>query len=142
MIGRRGSETPYDVPHSLVTVSAADGPLPSGSYRSLGGAVNHFAREVHMDEIAEAVGVDPVELRLRNLSEPRYRRVLEAAAEQFGWSNAKPPTGKGVGVAIGLDVGSYAATCVELEVQGKEVKVNRVVGSLDCGLIVNPTLRG
>ena len=138
MIGRRGSETPYDVPNALVTVSAAEGPLPSGSYRSLGGAVNHFAREVHMDEIAAAIGVDPVELRLRNLSNPRYRKVLEAAADKFRWTSAKPPSGKGIGVAIGLDVGSYAATCVELEVQGSEVKVNRVVGSLDCGLIVNP----
>jgi isoquinoline 1-oxidoreductase len=138
MIGRRGSETPYDVANAFVTVSASEGPLPSGSYRSLGGAVNHFAREVHMDEIAAAVGVDPVELRLRNLSNARYRRVLEAAADHFGWTTAKPPSGKGIGVAIGLDVGSYAATCVELELQGTEVKVNRVSASLDCGLVVNP----
>jgi isoquinoline 1-oxidoreductase len=138
MIGRRGSETPYDVANAKVTVGASDGPLPAGSYRSLGGAVNHFAREVHMDEIAAAVGLDPVELRLRNLSHPRFRRVLERAASDFGWTGAKQPSGRGVGVAVGLDVGSYAATCVELDVQGSEVKVSRVSAAVDCGLVVNP----
>jgi isoquinoline 1-oxidoreductase len=121
-----------------VTVASSDSPLPAGSYRSLGGAVNHFAREAHIDEIAEAVGMDPVEFRLRNLTHPRFRRVLETAAERFGWSTAKPPSKRGVGVAIGLDVGSYAATCVQLEVLASEVKVQRVTAALDCGLTVNP----
>lgn len=138
VIARRGSESPYAVPHVRVEVSCAASPLRAGSYRSLGGAVNHFAREVHIDEIAAAVGMDPVELRLWNLTHPRFRRVLETAAARFGWSGARPPSGRGVGVAIGLDVGSYAATCVELDVQGSEVKVARVVGTIDCGLVVNP----
>jgi len=136
--GRRGSQTPYDVENVKVTVASSKSPLPAGSYRSLGGAVNHFAREAHIDEIAEAVGMDPVELRLRNLTHPRFRRVLETAAERFGWSRAKPPSKRGVGVAIGLDVGSYAATCVQLEVLASEVKVRRVTVALDCGLTVNP----
>jgi isoquinoline 1-oxidoreductase len=137
-IGVRGSETPYDVPNVYCSVSASEGPLPAGSYRSLGGAVNHFAREVHMDEIAASLGIDPVEVRLRNLSNRRYRRVLETAAEQFGWPGAVGSAGRGIGVAIGLDVGSYAAECVELDVQGAEVKVRRVTAALDCGLVVNP----
>jgi nicotinate dehydrogenase subunit B len=136
--GRRGSECPYDIANVKVTVASSDSALPAGSYRSLGGAVNHFARESHIDEVAEAVGMDPVELRLRNLSHPRFRRVLETAAERFGWSSAKPPSKRGVGVAIGLDVGSYAATCVQLEVLASEVKVQRVTAALDCGLTVNP----
>ncbi|MCH6554229.1 MAG: molybdopterin-dependent oxidoreductase, partial [Acidobacteria bacterium] len=72
---RRGSETPYDVGNVAVTTYACDSPLRAGSYRSLGGAANHFAREAHVDEIAEGVGLDPVELRLRNLTDPRFRRV-------------------------------------------------------------------
>jgi CO/xanthine dehydrogenase Mo-binding subunit len=43
-----------------------------------------------------------------------------------------------VGAAVGVDVGSYAAICVEADVQGSEVKVGRVVAALDCGLTVNP----
>ncbi len=137
-IARRGSETPYDTPHTKVTTYISDSPLASGSYRSLGGATNHFAREVHVDEIAAATGIDPVELRLRNLSNPRYRRVLERAAEQHGWRAGASPSQTGQGVAIGLDVGSYAATCVQLDVQGAEVRVERVTASVDCGLVVNP----
>ncbi len=138
MIGRRGSDSPYTIPNSKVVVSAGESPLRSGSYRSLGGAVNHFAREAHMDEIAAAAGVDPGELRLRNLTQPRFRRVLETAMDRFGWTTAKPPSGKGVGLGIGLDVGSYVALCLEADVQGSEVRVSRVVSALDCGLVVNP----
>ena len=79
-----------------------------------------------------------MELRLRNLSEPRFRRVLEVAAERFGGESAKPPSRRGQGIAVGLDVGSYSATAVRLDVQGSEVKVQRVAASLDCGLTVNP----
>jgi isoquinoline 1-oxidoreductase len=138
LIGRRGSETPYDIPAVSVKVSSSDSPLRVGSYRSLGGAVNHFARESHIDEIAATIGADPVELRLRNLKHPRYRRVLEQAADRFGWQSKELPLRTGAGVAIGADVGSYVATCLEVEVQGKEVKVNRVTTALDCGLTVNP----
>jgi isoquinoline 1-oxidoreductase len=138
MIGLRGSETPYDIPNVTVEVAAAEGPLTAGSFRSLGGAVNHFAREIHMDEIAAAVGLDPVELRLRNLTHPRFRRVLETAARRFGWSPGKAPSGRGFGVALGEDVGSYAATAVEVTVHGSEVRVRRVAAAMDCGLTVNP----
>jgi isoquinoline 1-oxidoreductase len=138
IVARRGSECPYDVTNVLVEISCADSPLRSGSYRSLGGAVNHFARESHIDEIAAAVGMDPVQLRLKNLSHPRFRKALEAAAGQLGWTGARPPSRRGYGAAIGLDVGSYCATCVEVDVQGTEVKVTRVSAALDCGLVVNP----
>lgn len=137
-IGRRGSETPYAIANVEVTVAAADSPLRTGSYRSLGGAVNHFARESHMDEIAAATGIDPVELRLKNLTHPRFRRVLERAARDFGWRPGVAPTRQGIGVAIGLDVGSYVAACVQLDVSGSEVRVDRVAAALDCGLTVNP----
>jgi len=91
-----------------------------------------------MDEIAAAVGVDPVELRLRNLTHSRFRRVLERAADEFGWTPGVSPSRRGVGVAIGADVGSYVATCFDVDVRGSEVVVNRVVAALDCGLTVNP----
>jgi len=95
-VGRRGSETPYDIPNVSVTVAASASPLRSGSYRSLGGSVNHFARESHIDEIAAILGMDPVELRLRNLSNPRFRRVLTTAAERFGWTRGAAPSCQGM----------------------------------------------
>ncbi len=82
--------------------------------------------------------MDPVELRLKNLTDRAFRRVLEAAANDFGWQTAVPGKGGGVGVALGLDVGSYSAECVEVRVQGKEIIVERVASSIDCGLVFNP----
>lgn len=137
MIAFRGAECPYAVPNVHVEVAASDGPLTAGSYRSLGGAINHFATESHMDEIAALVGADPVELRLRNLTHPRFRKVLEQAATDFGWP-AKARPGRGIGVAIGIDVGSYVGLCAEVHVQGSEVRVERISAALDCGLVVNP----
>jgi isoquinoline 1-oxidoreductase len=100
--------------------------------------VNHFARESHIDEIASMVGIDPIELRLKNMEDRRYRRVIEAAATDFGWKPAVPGTGGGIGFALGWDVGSYTAECVQLRVQGKEIVVERVSSSIDCGLVYNP----
>ena len=65
-------------------------------------------------------------------------RVLEVAAERFGRRTAAAPSGQGVGVAIGLDVGSYAAECVAIELQGKETTVSRISSAVDCGLVFNP----
>ena len=137
-LGRRGSDSPYDTPHVKVTTYTSQSPLATGSYRSLGGAANHFAREAHMDEIAAEAGLDPVEFRLRNLTHPRFRRVLERAADAHGWRAASGSSGRGQGIAIGLDVGSYVATAASLDVSASEVRVDRVTAALDCGLVVNP----
>jgi isoquinoline 1-oxidoreductase len=137
-IAQRGAATPYAVENVDVNVYCASTLVRVGSYRTLGGALNHFARESHMDEIAAALGIDPFELRMRNLSEPRYRKTLEAAVSQAGWEPSSAPTKRGVGLAVGEDVGSYVATCVELEVEGRDVRVRRVVTAIDCGLVVNP----
>ena len=138
MRGQRGADTPYNTPNVRIAVARAESPLRSGSYRSLGGATNHFAREVHLDEIASTLELDPVQLRLMNLTHPRLRRVLTEAARKFAWESRKPGPSTGFGVAIGYDVGSYAAEYVELVVENREVRVNRVAAAFDCGLVVNP----
>jgi len=137
-IAQRGAETPYAINDVAVTVYCARSLVRVGSYRSLGGAVNHFARESHIDEIANTLAIDPLELRMRNLSQPRYRRVLAAAASRFGWQPGAVPTRRGVGLSLGEDVGSYVGTCVELALEPREVRVRRVVTAIDCGLVVNP----
>jgi isoquinoline 1-oxidoreductase len=137
-IAQREARTPYAVENIAVIVSCADTMVRVGSYRSLGAAANHFARESHIDEIAAALGIDPLEMRLRNMPNPRYRHVLAEAADRFGWTPAAAPSSRGVGVALGEDVGSYVATCVEVEAGQNAVRVRRVVTSIDCGLVVNP----
>ncbi len=72
--------------------------------------------------MAAKAGVDPVEFRLKNLEDPRMIRVLKAAAEKFGWTPAKAPSGRGFGVACGIDAGTYVATMAEVEVDGRRAR--------------------
>src|SRR6266571_2066088 len=114
--GPAAIRTPYSVPHQKITFHSADAPLRQGSYRGLAGPANHFAREVHMDELAYLVGMEPLEFRLKNATDPRLRAVLQAAAQRFGWGREKSTATRGFGIAGGTEKGSYVATCVELEI--------------------------
>ncbi|HWE39298.1 MAG TPA: molybdopterin cofactor-binding domain-containing protein, partial [Isosphaeraceae bacterium] len=137
--GNSGVGTYYDVPNPQAEYHPAASPLRGGSYRALASTANHFARETHMDELAHALGLDPLAFRLKNLKDARLRAVLEAAAKAFGWG-AKPPEGRGFGLAVGTEKGGYIATCAEVAVDrdtGK-VQVTRAVAAMDCGAIVNP----
>ena len=108
--------TPYDVPNVRIEFHATRSPLRQGSYRGLAATANHFARESHMDELAQALGLDPLEFRLKNLTDPRLRAVLQAAAEKFGWGRTKASSGHGSGLSCGVEKGGYVATCAEVAV--------------------------
>jgi isoquinoline 1-oxidoreductase len=132
--------TPYEVANQLVQYHPVRSPLRQGSYRSLAGAANNFARESHMDAIAIAAGIDPLEFRMKNLQEPRLRAVLEAVAEKFGWKNQKPSPERGFGIACGTDKGGYVATIAEVQVDPatKKVRLRRVIQAWESGAVVNP----
>jgi len=113
-------------------------PLRPGSYRGLAATANHFARETHIDELAHALNIDPLEFRLKNLKDERQRAVLVAAADRFGWGNQKAPAGHGHGMSVGFEKGGYVATCAEVSVEGGRPRIVRVVESFECGAVVNP----
>jgi len=136
--GRRGADSPYDAPSTRIRVADSPSPLPHGSYRSLGGAVNHFGREVHIELIARELGIDPLEFRLKNLSHPRYRRVLEEVAEMSDWNSRSKITGVGFGLAVGFDVGSYVAQMARVVIENGVVIVERFDVAFDCGRVFNP----
>jgi isoquinoline 1-oxidoreductase len=127
------------VANRRVEFHSTDSPLKQGSYRALASTANCFARECAMDELAAAVGIDPLEFRLRNLKEPRLRAVLEAAAKQFGWGK-KPEPGRGFGIGCGTEKGSFVASVAEVAIdkQKERVQVVRVVSAFECGAVVNP----
>jgi isoquinoline 1-oxidoreductase len=93
-----------------------------------------------MDDLAEMLKIDPLTFRLKNLTDPRMKNVLEAAAKTFGWSTTKVPQDHGIGIACGTEKGSYVAACAEVAVDpsSKEVRVVRIVTAFECGAIVNP----
>jgi isoquinoline 1-oxidoreductase len=138
--GAAGLACPYGIPNRAVSFQPADSPLPQGPYRALAATANHFARESHIDEIAHAVGVDPLELRLRNLIDERLAAVLRAAAQRAGWEQARRggTPGVGIGIAAGLEKGGRAATAIRVRVDGGRLQIQQIVTAYECGAIINP----
>jgi isoquinoline 1-oxidoreductase len=145
--GERGSQQFYDIPNHRTTAynsswvgGEGTHPFATGAWRAPGNNTNSFARESQIDIMAAKAGIDPVEFRLRHLSDAKMKRVLRTAAEKFGWKPAKSPGGRGLGVALGIDAGTYVATIAEVEVnkQTGDVRVKRVLAVQDMGLVVNP----
>ena len=144
----RGAAHFYNIPHHR-TVTAGGSwsggggsqhPLGVGPWRAPGASTNAFGRETHIDILAAKAATDPVAFRLRNLTDPRMIRVLNAAAKKFGWTPKASPSGRGVGVACGIDAGTYDCVMVEVAVNkatGK-VQVKRVVCAQEMGVVVNP----
>ncbi len=145
--GSRSSEQFYDVPNNLIRTYGrwgSDTPkmhlFATGPWRAPGANLNVFARESQIDAMAAKAGVDPLEFRLNNTSDKRMRRVLEEAAVRFGWKKAAAPSRQGVGVACGMDAGTYVAVMAEVKVDpaGGNVKVERIVCAQDMGVVINP----
>jgi nicotinate dehydrogenase subunit B len=133
--------------HVLAGFHDVASPLRSTHLRDPEGPATSFAVESFIDELAAAAGVDPLELRLKHIDEPRAKHALTVAADKFGWDKRVSPrkntTGDvvtGRGISLGTRNGTYVGTIAEVEVNRNTgvVKVTRLVCSHDCGLIVNP----
>ena len=114
--GGSGIQVKYDFPNQDIQFHNSKSPLRQGSYRGLAATANHFAREVHMDELAQLVNMDTVAFRLKNIKDARLKAVLEAAANKFGWSRKKTEA-RGRGIECGFEKGSYIATAAEVSVE-------------------------
>ncbi len=140
--GSRGCELFYEVPNNRSRTFDKEGlhPFGTGAWRAPGNNTTTFARESHIDILAHKAGIDPVELRLNNMKEPRMKRTLELAAKTFGWEPGVTPSGRGVGVACGFDAGVYVAIIAQVEVDKSTGKIQpvRIVCAQDMGQVVNP----
>jgi isoquinoline 1-oxidoreductase len=138
--GGSGIQTPYDVANQLIQFHPVNSPLRQGSYRGLAATANHFARECFMDELAHLTKIDPLEFRMKNLSDVRLRAVFESAGKTFGWPTKKTQPGQGFGMGGGVEKGGYVATFAEIAIDANsgDVRVVRVVTAFECGAIVNP----
>lgn len=145
--GNRGAEQFYDIPNHRTAVRGGwqgneNGmhPFAIGPWRAPGANANCFGRESHIDQLAVKAGMDPVAFRMLNLSDARMKRVLQAAADKFGWRPAVGPSKRGYGVALGIDAGTYVATIAQVAVTPAtgELQVVRMVCAQDMGVVVNP----
>jgi CO/xanthine dehydrogenase Mo-binding subunit len=139
--GARNSEPTYDIAHRHFALhSLPELPFRTSALRTLGGYANVFATESFMDELAEAARADPIEFRLRHLSDRRAHRAIETVARMADW-RPNPQRGTGRGRGIGFcrykNTAAYVAVIAEVEVD-REVRVTRAFAAVDAGLAINP----
>ncbi len=143
--GMRGSDTIYYVPHSKRTgIGEKRGTpvhtLATGAWRAPHANSNTFARESQIDIMAAKVGIDPVQFRFDNLTDEKMIKVLKALVEKFDYTPATGPSGRGIGLALGTDAGTWVGVMIEVKVDENTGKVQpiKAVCSQDMGMCVNP----
>jgi len=106
---------PYRYPHlKVISYCVYTNTVSAASFRSIGGPQTAWATESQMDIIAQKLGLDPLDLRLKNLVKkgeeirPKYRPLdadlfkgLKLVVEKLGWDGAVTKDGRGRGVGFG-----------------------------------------
>lgn len=158
------SNIPYDIPNILVDLQTTATGIPVATWRSAGDSHTAFAVETFLDDVAHTAGRDPLEFRRSLLAKdprekkilefaadrrfqdslfakfPRDRQVLELAATKANWG-APLAAGAGRGIAVHYSFRTSVAHVAEVTVGSKgEIKVDRVVCAIDCGIPINPDI--
>ena len=149
-------DTPYAFPALRVDCTDVTSPVPVGPWRAVQYPSTVFGRESFLDELAAAMGIDPIAFRLsllpagvtkagaQEIDRGRLARVLELVRERSGWSAPLAHTGtrwRGRGVAANVyHARSYLAMVAEVSVARdlSDLRVHRIVMAVDCGLPLNP----
>ncbi len=123
-------------------------PLRTSHLRDPLGPQIQFASESFVDEIAHAVGADPVEFRLKHISAARDIAAIKAVAEKAGWKYGPAGTRRtrrgdivtGQGIAYCHRAGTIVALIANVEVNERTgaIRVPKFTVAHDCGLIINP----
>ncbi|HNJ82906.1 MAG TPA: molybdopterin-dependent oxidoreductase, partial [Piscinibacter sp.] len=133
------ADHPYDIANQRLAYGRTEPGPQVWFWRSVGHSQNIFFIESFIDELAAAAKADPFEYRRALLTkQPRYKGVLELAAQKAGWGSALPK-GQFRGIAVAQSFGSYVAEVAEVSVAADGTpRVHRVVAAVDCGMTVNP----
>jgi isoquinoline 1-oxidoreductase subunit beta len=133
-----GSENlTYKIPNVQIENVIHDTGIRVGYWRSVSNAMNAFAVESFMDEIALSKKQDPVAMRMDMLKgDARSQNVLKMAADKAGWGKA--PAGRALGVAQMECYGTHSAVIAEVSMTKDGPKVHKVTAVVDCGIVVHP----
>lgn len=136
---------PYAIPNRSMTFVKFAHPAPLAFWRSVGHSMNDYFYEGFFDEMADAGGQDPFELRRALLKDsPRHLKLLDTVAALSGGWKRGPYAAEGGkrarGVSMASPFGSETATIAEASLLGGEVKVHNVWVAFDPGSIVNPAI--
>lgn len=128
----------YAIPHFRTSVMIQDTGVRVGYWRSVSHALNAFAFESFMDELALAAGQDPLAFRLGLLgAQPRQKAVLSKAAAMAGWGRTAAKD-RALGLASMECYGTHVATVAEVVRQGDKVRCERMWVAVDPGIAVRP----
>lgn len=131
-------DTRYRMPNYQVEFARRQLPVPTMPWRGVGATQNAFFLECFLDEVAQAVGRDPMELRRELLAhDSRALKLLSTLAERAGWATPPRP-GRARGMAFCFSFGSLCAQVAEVSLQGGQPRVHRITCVLDCGAVVLP----
>jgi len=158
------TDNPFAVPNLQLETGDAPAKVRIGWLRSVANVYHAFAIQSFADELAHAAGRDPKDYMLELIGQPRYvdpreegaqydnygdpmdeypidtgrlANVIEIAAEMSGWGRSLPE-GRGLGIAAHRSFLTYAATVIEVEVDGEgRLRIPKVWSVLDAGTVVN-----
>jgi isoquinoline 1-oxidoreductase beta subunit len=129
---------PYGIDNQYIHYTESQTHVPWGFWRSVDHSLHAFFTESFIDEVAIAAGQDPYRYRHDLLANaPRFRAVLDLAAEKANWG-APLPANQGRGIALHKSFGTIVAQVVEVEVIDGRVWPRRVVCAVDAGFAMHP----
>ncbi len=140
--GTRNVVPYYDLPafrfeHNLVPIP----PVRTSALRGLGANAHVFAIESFIEELADQAGIDPAAYRLRMLSDPRARALIETVVAMSPWAT-RGPAGQGRGLGLGFarykNRSGMAAIVAEIDATGTDLRCPRIWCAADAGLVINP----
>ncbi|MEI6411693.1 MAG: molybdopterin cofactor-binding domain-containing protein [Bacteroidota bacterium] len=130
--------SPYIIPNRRQAFVHHHTDIPIVWWRSVYSSTSLFGHECFMDEMAHAAGKDPLDFRISMLkNEPRWLALLQFLETKSNY-RAQKAAGKAVGIAVANSFGSFAAYAITVSKKGAGVKIDNVIGVVDCGLTVNP----
>ncbi|MEH2470799.1 CO/xanthine dehydrogenase Mo-binding subunit [Nitrobacteraceae bacterium AZCC 2161] len=134
---------PYKTPVlALEGIAVYTNKVPSGSFRAPAGPMANFAVESQMDIIARDLGIDPLEIRLRNIvregdlgpsgeihKSVSIEECLRRAADAIGWEQRNPEPGRGKGIACSwwMTTGGSSGVYVKINPDGTATLVSGAV---------------
>lgn len=129
------ADIPYEISTQQIFHEELRFQIPVGYWRSVGKSHNVFFVESFIDELAHALALDPLELRLELLNQkPRAQRLLHQLAKISQWHDRKDK----LGMAYMEGFGSIAALACQVELSGQQLKTKKIFCVVDCGQVVNP----
>jgi isoquinoline 1-oxidoreductase beta subunit len=122
--------------------------IPVGFWRSVGHSLNNFFFETFIDELSVEAGIKPIDYRAQLLKAANGTEAAKRASavltrlSRFDAATqlrpGKPGAKAGRGVALSECFHSFVGQLAEVEVDGRDIRVRRVLAVVDCGLAIDP----